>query len=169
MSKQNKGPRKCLDCGSSRVTTKVGAYRMKLADSWAVTVQDAIITTCEGCAGVGVGFQNLDGLMRAIAAAVVAKPTRLAAEEIKFLRTHLGYSGVQLAKLLGVGPPTVSRWENGHEPIGAVPDRLLRALDVIRDGAENFDVEALAAIGDKPGTPLRLRVRIKDGVWQAAA
>jgi putative zinc finger/helix-turn-helix YgiT family protein len=164
-----KGPTKCFDCEGTRVSTKLGPYRMKLAGDWAATVEDALITSCPDCGGQGVGFKNLEGLMRAIAAAVVAKPTRLAAEEIRFLRTHLGYSGVRLARLLGVGAPTVSRWENGHEPIGAVPDRLLRTLDVIRDGAEGFDVEALAEIGEEQGAPLRLRVRMKDGIWKAAA
>lgn len=159
---------KCYDCGGTRVTETRGPYKMPLAGGkWFVTVEDAILTHCPDCGGHGVGFENLNGIMSAIAAAVVAKPTRLAAQEIRFLRTELDYSGTKLARMLGVTPSTVSRWENGHEPIGAGPDRLLRMIEVQHGGIEGFDVKVLEHIGNEPGAPLRLRVRMTDGQWQA--
>jgi putative zinc finger/helix-turn-helix YgiT family protein len=169
MSKSGKGTSKCYDCGGAKVTATVGPYRMKLAGEWHATIEDAVITHCGDCGGTGVGLENLDGIMRAIAAAVIRKPSRLAADEIRFLRTHLGWTGIKLAKMLGVGAGTVSRWENGKEPIGPVPDRLLRTLDVIREGAAGFDVDTLANIGDAAGAPLKLRVRKSGGKWKAAA
>ncbi len=164
-----KHSKKCHDCGGTKVSTSTAAYKMPLANGrWNVTVEDAIITRCPDCGGQGIGLRKLSPMMRAIAAAVVRKPTRLAAAEITFLRLHLGYNGRELAQLLGVGPGTVSRWENGREPIGAVPDRLLRTLEVIREGVD-FDVQTLGTIGDKSGAPLKLRVSLRDGEWRAAA
>jgi putative transcriptional regulator len=168
--KVNKVRNKCHDCGGLKVTSSIGPYKMPLAGGkWFATIEGAELTYCPDCGGHGVGFQKLGPMMRAIAAAVVRKPTRLAPEEIRFLRDHLGYTGRDLARLLGVGPSSVSRWENGKEPIGPVPDRLLRTLEVLRDGVEGFDVQALGTIGDEAGAPMRLRVRMKDGQWRAAA
>ncbi len=160
---------KCYDCNGKRVTTTIGPHRMTLAGGWSATVEDAILTHCPDCGGHGVGYRNMLGIMRAIAAAVVAKPTRLAAQEIKFLRSHLLYSGAKLARMLGVTPSTLSRWENGHELIGAGPDRLLRTIEVIHEGVKDFDVKVLEDIGPEPGAPLRLRVRMTDGQWKAAS
>jgi hypothetical protein len=71
---------------------------MSLAGKWFATVEDALVTHCPDCGGNRVGFHNMPGITRAIATAMVAKPSQLAAEEIKFLRTHLGYSDAKLCQ-----------------------------------------------------------------------
>jgi putative zinc finger/helix-turn-helix YgiT family protein len=159
---------KCYECGSRDVRERVEPRPMPMCLGWSVLVEETIVTTCGACGEEALGYRKLGPMMRAIAAAVVRKPSRLAPDEIKFLRTHLGYEGKELARLLGVGASTVSRWENGHEPIGVVPDRLLRTLEVIREGVE-FDVEVLGDITSDEGAPMDLRVRMRDGQWKVAA
>ena len=50
------------------------------------------------------------------------------AQDIKKLRTKLGWSQERLAKYLGISIMTISRWENGHfEPMPLLR-RALREL-----------------------------------------
>jgi len=73
---------------------------------------------------------RIEALNRTIAAALVNKSGRLAAQEVRFLRRVLGWSGKDLASRIGVAPETVSRWENGALSIGETPDKLLRMFVV---------------------------------------
>ncbi|VEN73340.1 conserved hypothetical protein [Candidatus Desulfarcum epimagneticum] len=49
-------------------------------------------------------------------------------DEIRFLRKDLGLKSKELARVLGVSPSTLSRWENGKKEIGEAYDRLLRSI-----------------------------------------
>jgi putative zinc finger/helix-turn-helix YgiT family protein len=137
-----------------------------LAGTWAATVE-ALVYDCPNC-GRGVLYESPGKITQAIAAAVIKKPSRLAAEEIRFLRGHLGMTAKQFGSLLGVSGSQVSRWENGAK-MGPAADRLLRMIEVQHDHLE-FDVQLLRSIAAKPGAPMALRVmRTSDGQWKAAA
>lgn len=58
-----------------------------------------------------------------------------------FLRKYMGWASADLAHRIGVTPESVSRWENGHEPIGAVPDRTLRLMVALENPVENYHAE----------------------------
>jgi len=165
-----KGGHRCLECGAE-LTEKRAPQPYGLAGDWSVVVEDAIITTCPNCPGYGVGFENVEQLERAVVAAVVNKHGRLAPEEIRFLRTRLGLEAKTLAARLGVTASTMSRWERGREPIGATPERLLRALAALaeRDNA-GFDPSVLDQIDAKDGRPLQLTLRRNaKGEWHRVA
>lgn len=49
-------------------------------------------------------------------------------EEIRFLRKELGLKAKELARIMGVGPETVSRWENDKKTISEGNDRMLRMI-----------------------------------------
>jgi hypothetical protein len=52
---------------------------------------------------------------------------------------------------MGVTRETVSRWENGTTPMGAVADRLLRLLVVTHEPSESYAVDdMLASLTDMP-------------------
>ena len=67
-------------------------------------------------------------LHHTLALAVIALPGRLSGHEIRYLRKHMGLSGRDFARLMGVRPETTSRWENDKDPIAVTPDRFLRHL-----------------------------------------
>jgi DNA-binding transcriptional regulator YiaG len=94
---------------------------------------------------------------------LIDKRDRLVGPEVRFLRAHLGLSGVDLARRMGISPETVSRWENGKDMMGPVADRLLRLLV-----AGDTSGETLAGIGDEP-KPLALIVRASKAGWREAA
>lgn len=108
-------------------------------------------------------------LHRAIARAIVEKPGRLTGPEFRFLRTTLGYQAKDFAPIAGASVFTVSRWEQGKEPIGPQADRLVRALTVLREKLDDFQLGALGSIDKKPARPLELKLRIAGEEWKPAA
>ena len=47
---------------------------------------------------------------------------------MRFLRKALGWLSRELASKLEVRDETVSRWENGREPVGPTSEKLLRLI-----------------------------------------
>jgi DNA-binding transcriptional regulator YiaG len=66
------------------------------------------------CNDEGVIVPQLDQLHDAIARKVASQEQKLLPQEIRFLRTYLGFSGADFARYISVSPETVSRWENGN-------------------------------------------------------
>lgn len=76
--------------------------------------------------GPGVAIRDVDGLHRAIGAALLSKP-RLTGPEVRFLRKDIGLSQRALGELLGVTEQAVAKWEkSGRTPKPA--ERLLRLI-----------------------------------------
>src|SRR5216684_1578854 len=80
---------------------------------------------CE-CGEVAAEIPAIMPLMQLIARDIVAQPTSLSGDEIRFLRKRLGKKQLDLAKELGVEAETLSRYENGHLQISEPNDKLLR-------------------------------------------
>ena len=85
-----------------------------------------------------------------------------------FLRKHIGLSGTDFAQRMGVARETVSRWETGATPMGAVADRLLRLLVVTHAPTESYAVDDfLQVLNDMPAPDkllsVALQIRKEDG------
>ena len=89
------------------------------------TLVNVPVHRCATCGDFEVEIPLVLQLNRALADALIRKPTRLTATEIRFLRKALGWSGVDFARHMGVDAATVSRWEAGQK-MGASAERLLR-------------------------------------------
>jgi DNA-binding transcriptional regulator YiaG len=74
----------------------------------------------------GVIIPDLAGLEAAMAVARISDEFKLNGQEIRFLRRAIGVKAVELAKFLDVTPETMSRWENGREPISTNAERVFR-------------------------------------------
>jgi DNA-binding transcriptional regulator YiaG len=117
-----------------------------------------------------VAIPQIEDLHRAVAHALLRKPTRLTSEEIRYLRTYLGWSSMALAAHMGTTPETVSRWEHGATPIGKTADRLLRLLVATQIPASADVVETLPAITTTtPPQAVRLSLLKNHDGWHAAA
>jgi putative zinc finger/helix-turn-helix YgiT family protein len=165
--KQEHGVGKCLDCGGMLETEK-RPYRYRFEGGLSVTLENATIMRCVSCAAESVAIHAPARLHRAVAAAVVKKASRLASSEVAFLRHHLDMTGEELAQHLGVTKTSVSRWETGREPIGQVPDRLLRTLVLLRDWESRPDLGLFARLGSA-AKPSRIKVTLQGEDWNAAA
>ena len=125
------------------------------------------VARCPNCGEFEVIIPNLEGLHRAIARTLVAKNARLAADEIRFLRKVLGWSGADFAAHMGTSAETVSRWETGATPIGPQADRLLRLMVMTRDPVADYrKLDLLKTVARAKAATIRMTARAKDGEWQ---
>jgi putative transcriptional regulator len=78
--------------------------------------------------GKTVTIHDIDGLHRAIGAALACNRQRLTGKEFRFLRSELLLSQASLAKILGVRELTIARWEKGQSEIPVSADAIVRQL-----------------------------------------
>ncbi|MCL2725698.1 MAG: hypothetical protein FWD69_14810 [Polyangiaceae bacterium] len=119
------------------------------------------IRTCTHCGAKEVPLPNAVGLHRCIARAIVCKRARLSGSEVRFLRTYLGWSGVDFSEHIGVTASTVSNWENDKEPIGTSSDRLLRMMVVFESQVQDYTLEDLKRI--EPVVPAAWEIKLHPG------
>jgi len=143
---------KCRHCDDDVVEEDVVAtYHYSECGLSRVYLKDVPVRRCSSCEAVTMRIKGLASLHRTIALAVLSKSDRLEGEEVRFLRKHVGLSGKDFARRMGVSPEMVSRWENakdGKFMIGAGADRLLRLLVKTMDQIESYPVEKLDEITD---------------------
>lgn len=158
----------CSECGG-QMTGRRENFRYGLAADWEATVKDVMVHRCGACGNYEVTIERLSPLHQALVRAVLLKPGRLAGEEITFLRSHLGVTGRELARTLGVTPQALSTWEQDKHPIGGGSDRTLRLVVALEPGLHGvLTRESLAAIegGDEKAVPLQLTAAMgPDGEW----
>ena len=159
---------RCAECGGPVKTRREKHYRYAECGLPNVIVDGIEVSECQRCGETYTGIPAIEGLHRAIAAAVIYKKGRLAPEEIKFLRKSLGWSGVDFAKRMGTTPETVSRWENRKAPMGSAADRLLRLLVAKETPVTEYHVDVLAQLAgaERPTKPARLKMARGPKGWK---
>ncbi len=86
-------------------------------------------------------------LHRVIAEGIVTHPAKMTGQELKFLRSEMGFTQAQLGEILKVKLLTVSRWERNAPPIQDSAEMLVRLLAV---DALGLDVELdVRSVSDK--------------------
>lgn len=83
---------------------------------------------CKSCNAQAADIPAIKQLMQVIARAVVESEAVLTGPEIRFLRKRLGKKSSEFAKLVGVTPEQVSRWENDHNGPERSADKLIRVF-----------------------------------------
>lgn len=73
-----------------------------------------------------IAIPNVNRLHQVLVRAVAAKMGGLSPKEIRFLRSEMGMSQAELAKLLGRDGQTVGRWERGETNIDQTAETVLR-------------------------------------------
>ncbi len=158
----------CLECRGEMTTTREN-FKYTASGLPNVTLVNVEVSRCRECGEYEVAIPNIEGLHRTIALAVASKPARLAAEEIRFLRKWLGWSGVDFAEHIGVDPATVSRWENDTLSMGGSAERALRLMVATREPVQSYSLDILKSIDEKKTPPLRLGVQVSAEGWRVAA
>ena len=133
-----------------------------------VTLEGVEVRRCAACGEHEVVIPKIEQLHQAIANAVISKKARLASAEVRFLRKHMGWSGAEFARHMGVKPETVSRWETGKESIGPIADRLLRLMIVTKAPKREYAIETLASLEDE-FAPVRVRLSADKSGWHERA
>ncbi len=89
----------------------------------------------------------LRNLLDTLANALVNKRGRLTGPEVRYLRKSLYWKAGNMARVLGVDAATLSRIENGHVPVSAAVDRMVRMIYQNPTEAER----RLSVLTDEPG------------------
>ena len=105
----------CSNCGApARVAH--GTYGLKEVGLKNVVLQGVEIVKCPKCKNEDPVIPNMNGLMRALALAVIEKPYRLTGEEVRFLRKYL-----RLTLRQGQGPEGRKKLAQGVSPGSEAP------------------------------------------------
>ena len=79
--------------------------------------------------------------------------------------------GSDFARHFGVEPTTVSRWENGREPMGPAAERLLRVSAIYCKPVLSYEAHNLESVLDsikrKDARPIRLKLTRRNTIWIA--
>ena len=121
------GPRKSL-CPTCR---EGDIYRRKTVvrfDVGAVTFEsESVARSCDNCNESLVAGDELRGVELRAAAKLAAAGVS-SAKTLQFCRKTLGLQSAQLARMLGIEPETLSRWERGKRPIPLGAMAIVHAL-----------------------------------------
>jgi len=134
---------KCEECGGKTAVERNAVHRYDSGGVSHVELHGVEVTRCRTCGKESIAIPRIAQLHRVIAHGFVEHKRMLAPIEIRFLRKHMGLSGSDFARRMGVSRETVSRWESGAQPVGAVADRLLRLLVATHEPTQNYAVEDL--------------------------
>ncbi|MGH8247415.1 MAG: helix-turn-helix domain-containing protein [Gammaproteobacteria bacterium] len=151
----------CSKCGAAAPIVR-GAYRDKNFGLRSVVLQGIEMVSCEQCGNVDPILPRLNDLLRTLAVAVLAKPYRLAGEEVRFLRVFLGLTQEEFARLLHVDNTTLSKWETGDDPVGAQSDLLIRTMVLIHgEGLRGKMNEIAGRFAQIRTTRRRVRIEVQ--------
>jgi putative zinc finger/helix-turn-helix YgiT family protein len=152
---------KCPNC-RTEMTVQAETYRYN-ETGLDVVLLGLNVGRCQNCGEHSVRIPNMDGLHECLATSLVGKKGRLSGNEIRFLRTYMGWSGRTFAQKVAVSPSTVSRWESGAQNASPQVDALLRSFVMLGKKERDY-IEAQSA--PPPAEVLRFRMKMHNEDWQ---
>jgi len=156
---------KCVMCdnkGELKKELKPIKYKESGLDN---VVLHAEVHQCHRCGEEYYGYGDLEKVHSIIAGVLIHKKDPLNPNEIRFLRTYLGYSSAMMAKLTGYNVSTISRFENGKQPIVKTFDRFLRSLVANKLPDRDYDLHDLW-LNEEGESFKRIELKVKNGDWQ---
>jgi putative zinc finger/helix-turn-helix YgiT family protein len=118
----------CSNCGADARIVNGKNYRFKDTPLRHVVLCGISLIECPTCKNVDPIIPSLNDLFSSLAHAVVNKPSRLKGDEIRFLRKYVHKTQAQFARIVGLDPTTISKYENDDDIPGAQTDKLIRLV-----------------------------------------
>jgi putative zinc finger/helix-turn-helix YgiT family protein len=119
---------------------------------------------CPRCGEVSYSYGDVIQLHQMIANALLTKSGQLSGSEIKFLRSHIGYSGAFFAEVLGIDAATLSRIENNRQLAGNSLDKHIREAVFNKEPDRNYDLHD-AIINNPTKIQKEIRFKAKAASW----
>jgi len=91
-----------------------------------------------------ISIPNVNVLHQVLVHAVATKPGGLNPKEIRFLRSEMGMSQAELAKLIGRDGQTLGRWERGETNIDQTAEIVLRMKAIEFTGKAGLPIDEIA-------------------------
>ncbi len=162
---------KCPVCDSKNIESKKITHKYKESGLSNITLLNVTQVKCSDCGEEIRRLGDEAQLLSAIASILIRKTTLLKKEELRFLRTFIGYSSTMFSKILSVSKEHYSRIENGKADITQQFDRLIRfsILPKLPNPDRNYDLhdQILDENIDKTSAKTKtLKFKIKEKKWQ---
>ncbi len=77
-----------------------------------------------------ITIPHVNELHRVIACGIVSHKHGMSADELRFLRTEMGYTQAELAGLVHHERQSIGRWERGEFPIDSAAEAIIRRLAI---------------------------------------
>lgn len=116
----------CVECGGP-IEHMRGPVEWDVKGE-SITVPDVEHGMCEACGEVYFADGASRSVHRWAVDAYKNKHGLLSGQEVREIRTSLGLSQAKFEQLIGAGPKTVVRWENGSVFQNRTADTLMRVL-----------------------------------------
>lgn len=126
-----------------------------------VIVARAPALVCDHCGHVMLEGDVVDAARRSLARLLIEHCVELRPAEARFLRETMNMTQAELAERLHIIRGTITRWENGDEPLGPIQSFALRTLAAWSlDNGEKLAREIAArnekAALSRPAPPYRI-------------
>ena len=121
-------PRECPMCGEVALARKRGTFRIAPPPSVPGGTIEVQKTSWDECSACGEQI-ILPPLRRSLDRAVQRRHGLLSSAEIRAVRERSGLSQAEIARRLGVGEKTYTRWEAGRSVQNRSSDNLIRLID----------------------------------------
>jgi putative transcriptional regulator len=133
-----------------------------------IVLEGVMSYKCGKCGELHISLSNVLQLHQAIADMLLQKKELLTGAEVRFLRTHIGLSGAEFARLIDYDSASLYRLENGQNRITRTFDRLVRFTVAAKEPDRNYNLHDMLL---KESGPSFERIRLKEtrGVWKASA
>lgn len=144
---------RCTECGNL-LERKLKPEHVEDLGGLVVRVLNAVVEQrCAACGEEMVGIPDLKGLARAAAMARALNPVCLTGKEVRFIRHTLDMTQKEFAEKMDLTAETVSRWENDHNGVGDMSEKLVRhnvcAL-LHKEGVCDYDPKTIANMRRRP-------------------
>ena len=143
----------CIECGKKMKKAQSKPYHFSesgLSYVYLLGCPRHICTNSE-CEEEEVTIPGFKDLLELLALSIARGESRLLPEEIRYLRSYLGFSGADFAGHIKVAPETVSRWERGTLNMKPTVEKFLRVLVLSRSGPfRDYDDLAKFAVVEDP-------------------
>jgi DNA-binding transcriptional regulator YiaG len=105
-----------------------------------------------------ITIPNVNSLHRAIAEGIVEHNAGMSGAELRFLRTEMGMTQAELAKVVHHDGQSVGRWERGEVPIDPAAEAVVRMLatEKLRLKIADGSVDAISARCVPTAAPQRI-------------
>jgi putative zinc finger/helix-turn-helix YgiT family protein len=162
---------RCVFCGRADVVP--AGVRDVPHDVRGIVMRDLKVYRCPSCGEEEIEYPRLGELHDRIALELATRPGRLMGAELRFLRTHVGWStAAEFARVVGTHASTVSKWETDVQQMDLRAEMLLRVL-AVRERAGSMELELLEALLSRPQLdPVErpeLHLSFVGGRWEAVS
>ena len=135
---------KCPSCDNKKtMKSEVVVHRFKESGLDNIILYGVKQYRCLHCGEILFDYGNINQLNQIIADTLLRKKNLLNGQEIRFLRTHVGYSSEMFARIIGVDKTSLSRIENDRAKVSNQVNMAVRLAVAGKMADRDYDLHDL--------------------------